>query len=248
MKKYTVGVDFGTLSARAVLLDADNGKEVASSEFVYPHAIMSEKLCDGTPLWEDCALQHPQDYLDGLSYTVKSVIEQSGADPGQILGIGIDFTSCTVLPVDKDFLPLCFDKKYEHTPYAYAKLWKHHAAKSQSEYITGLSKDSGADWLDSFGGTVSSEWMLPKILETLEKTPEVYDEAEYFVEAGDWLVWLLTGENVRSSCMAGFKGLWRDREGYVDRDFLKNINPKFENIYENKLHGEVLPSGTLAGI
>lgn len=247
MKKYTIGVDFGTLSARAVLLDSDSGNETASAEFVYPHGVMSETLPCGIPLDKDFALQHPQDYIDALSYVLHSVVEEAGVSQEQVVGVGIDFTACTVIPVDADFVPLCFAEEFKNNPYAYAKLWKHHGAAAQSEYITKLAKDSGAEWLATFGGTVPSEWMLPKLLETLEKAPDVYDSAEYFVEAGDWLVWLLTGDTVRGSCMAGFKGLWRDKEGYVDKEFLKKIHPRFEDIYENKLRGEVLPSGTLAG-
>ena len=247
MKKYTIGVDFGTLSARAVLLDADSGNEVASAELTYPHAVMSNKIPCGTVLEDDVALQHPKDYIEALSYTVKNVLEDSGVIPEAVIGIGIDFTACTVLPVDKNFVPLCFDGKYENIPYAYAKLWKHHAAAGQAKRITELAIESNADWLSSCGGTVSSEWLLPKLLETLEKAPEVYNAAEYFVEAGDWITWLLTGKNVRSTCMAGFKGLWRDEIGYLDKGFLKKLAPEFENIYETKLSGDVLPSGTLAG-
>lgn len=247
MKKYTIGIDFGTLSARAVLLDVDNGSETASAEFVYPHGVMSETLPCGIALDKDFALQHPQDYIDALSYVLHRVVSDARVSPEQVVGVGIDFTSCTVIPVDADFVPLCFNEKFKNNPHAYAKLWKHHGAAPQSEYITKLAKDSGAEWLAAFGGSVPSEWLLSKILETLEKSTEVYDSAEYFVEAGDWLVWLLTGDTVRSSCMAGFKGLWRDKVGYVDGDFLKKIHPRLGNIYENKLRGEVLPSGTVAG-
>ena len=247
MSKYTIGVDFGTLSVRAVLLDTESGNEVSSSEFVYPHGVMSDKLCTGKELWANCALQHPQDYIDGLRYTVGEVIKNGNAALENVIGIGVDFTSCTMLPVDKNFVPLCFDKRFENTPYAYAKLWKHHAAADQASRITELAQKEGEDWLDGFGGTVSSEWMLPKILETLEVAPEVYNEAEYFVEAGDWIVWLLTGKTVRSTCMAGFKGLWRDGIGYLDKGFLKKIDPRLENIYETKLRGAVLASCTEAG-
>lgn len=247
-KKYTIGVDFGTLSVRAVLLDTENGNEVSGAEYVYPHGVMSDTLCDGTPLWEDCALQHPEDYIHGISHTVKAVVSEAKIAPDQVVGIGIDFTACTVLPVDENLVPLCFDKKFEHVPYSYAKLWKHHAASRQAERITELARHENAEWLAGFGGTVSSEWMLPKILETLETAPEVYDAAEYFVEAGDFITWLLTGKRVRSTCMAGFKGLWRDGIGYLDKDFLKKNHPKLENIYDTKLSGEVLPSATLAGV
>ena len=247
MKKYTIGVDFGTLSVRAVLLDAENGNEISASEFVYPHGVMSDALPCGTPLWQDCALQHPRDYIDGISYTVREVVKKADVLPEQVVGIGVDFTACTMLPTDENLVPLCFDEKYEKIPYAYAKLWKHHAAAKQAERITALAKERGEKWLAECGGTVSSEWMLPKLTETLECEPEIFEAAEYFVEAGDWITWMLTGKKVRSTCMAGFKGLWRDKIGYLDNEFLRFVSPKLENIYETKLSGEVLPSGTLAG-
>ena len=247
MSKYTIGVDFGTLSVRAVLLDAENGNEISSAEFVYPHGVMSEALFNGVKLEENFALQHPKDYIDGLSFVVHEVVRAASVTPDMVVGIGIDFTACTVLPVSTELIPLCYMEKFTKNPYAYVKLWKHHGASEQAERITALARLENADWLDGFGGTVSSEWILPKILETVEKAPEVYDEAAYFVEAGDYMTWLLTGERVRSTCMAGFKGLWRDKIGYLDSEFLKKIHPKLEEIYENKLGGDVLPSGTLAG-
>ena len=207
MSKYTIGVDFGTLSVRAVLLDAENGNEISSAEVVYPHEVMSEALFNGVRLEENFALQHPKDYIDGLSFVVHEVVRAASVTPDMVVGIGIDFTACTVLPVSTELIPLCYMEKFTKNPYAYAKLWKHHGASEQAERITALARSENADWLDGFGGTVSSEWILPKILETVEKAPEVYDEAAYFVEAGDYMTWLLTGERVRSTCMAGFKGL-----------------------------------------
>lgn len=205
MKKYTIGIDFGTLSARAVLLDTENGNEVSVSVYVYPHGVITGTL-NGVKLEDSSAFQHPQDYVDALTYTVSDILKQSAINPEQVVGVGIDFTSCTMLPVDGNFKPLCFRKEFENNPMAYAKLWKHHGAQKQADYITEMAEKRGEKWLSAYGGKLSSEWLLPKILETVEKAPEVFENADYYAEAGDWIVWLLTGKMVRSCCMAGFKG------------------------------------------
>lgn len=246
MKKYTIGIDFGTLSARAVLLDLETGEEVSVSEYVYPHGIINETIND-VKLDDSAAFQHPEDYLDALSYTVKTVVKQSGVEKEQIVGVGLDFTACTMLSVDADFKPLCLKKEFENNPMAYVKLWKHHGAQKQADYITDKAEQSGEKWLSAYGGKVSSEWLLPKILETVEKAPDVYENTEYFVEAGDWIVWRLTGNPVRSCCMAGFKGCWMPNEGYPSNEFLKSLNPMLDNLVQTKLKGEIKEVGTVAG-
>jgi len=246
MKKYTIGIDFGTLSARAVLLDLEKGNEVAVSEYKYPHAVMSDNI-NGVKLDENSAFQHPQDYIEALSYTTKDVVKQAHIKVEQVVGIGVDFTGCTMLPVDADFKPLCMQDEFKNNPMAYVKLWKHHSAQPQADYITEMAEKSNEKWLTTYGGKVSSEWLFPKILETVEKAPEVYECTEYFVEAGDWIIWFLTGNTIRNCCMAGFKGSWTPKDGYPSNDFLKNLNPKLDNIVETKLRGEVKAVGTVAG-
>jgi len=247
MSKFSIGVDFGTLSARAVLLCTENGKELSSSEFVYPHAVMDKTLPDGTPLEKLSAYQHPQDYLDALSFTVSDVLKKAEIKPEEVVGIGIDFTSCTVLPVDEYGTPLCFYDEFKSEPHAYVKLWKHHSAQKEADEITEKAIKNKEEWLASYGGKVSSEWLFPKILETLRKAPEVYKNAARFVEAGDWLTSQLTGSDVLSSCMAGYKGMWNKKTGYPSKDFLKTITPEFENIIGAKISENVKPTGTKAG-
>ncbi len=248
MKKYSIGIDYGTLSARAVLIDLTTGLEAAVSEFVYPHAVMVTRLPDGTLLENNSALQHPADYLDALSHTIGELLEKSGADTNDIVGLGIDFTSCTVLPITQDGTPLCFLEEFKSEPNAYVKLWKHHGANAEAELITALAKENGETWLDSYGGKVSSEWLLPKVLETYNKAPQVYDHTAEFIEAADWLVLLLTGNNVRSSCMAGYKAMWNAKTGYPSPEFLGKINKDFAHIIGDKISENVLPTGVEAGV
>ncbi len=248
MKKYTIGIDFGTLSARAVLIDCDNGNEIATSEYKFPHGVMAETdFKEGDKSVRNSAYQHPSDHIDALSATVREAVKESGISPEQVVGIGLDFTSCTMLPVDKNFAPLCLDKRFEGNPHAYTKLWKHHSAGEQAQRITELAQKNGEPWLAALGGKVSSEWMLPKILETLEKVPEIYNAAEYFVESGDHLIWLITGKNIRSSCMAGFKGMWTKESGYPSESFFEQVAPQLKDLATTKLAGEIAPAGTYAG-
>lgn len=247
MEKYTIGIDYGTLSARAILVSLDNGKEVATSEFIYPHAILTEKEINGGESQSETALQHPSDYILALKNTVKEVLGQSGVDKDSVVGIGIDFTSCTVLPIKKDFTPLCFLDEFKNDPHAYVKLWKHHGANKQADIMTDLAYKTNQTWIEDYGKKVSSEWCLPKVMETFNCSKKVYDAADYFVEAGDFLTWILTGKVVRSSCMAGFKSLWNKKNGYPSKDYLRALDSGLENIFEDKLSGEVRSIGKPVG-
>ncbi len=198
MKSYSIGVDFGTLSGRAVLVRHADGAEIAGCTYNYPHAVMDRTLPDGTVLPPDFALQHPQDYLEVLSNTIPAVLAKAGVKAEEIAGIGIDFTACTMLPVKADGTPLCLMPEYVSQPHAYVKLWKHHAAQAQADRINALAEERGEKWLSRYGGKISSEWMMPKILETLEKAPDVYKAADRLIEAADWITWTLCGEEHRT--------------------------------------------------
>lgn len=247
MSKYVIGIDYGTLSARALMVDLSNGAEVAAAEYVYPHAVMKSEHFQGITLDKAAALQHPMDYLQALEYTVKEVIDQAGVAASDIVGMGIDFTSCTVLPVTEDGTPLCFLEKYKNEPHAYVKLWKHHGGQKEADEITRIAKEEGVSWLETYGNKVSSEWLFPKILETCNKAPEVYDEAARFIEAADWLVWQITGEEIHSSCMAGFKNFWDKKNGYPSNDFWAKVHPKMGDIIGTKISENVSTVGTKAG-
>jgi L-ribulokinase len=247
MSTYSIGLDFGSLSGRALLVEVETGREIATAVMEYPHGVMDEKLPDGTKLEVDWALQHPQDYIDVLAYIIPSVVSQASIDPADIIGIGVDFTACTILPVDKNGTPLCFMEEYSSQPHAYVKLWKHHAAQDEANKLNEIAGARGEEFLRRYGGKVSSEWLVPKVWQIINEAPEIYEKADRFIEAGDWLVLHLTGEEKRSSCSAGYKGLWHKQNAYPSKDFFKALDPRLENLVEEKLSTDIHPIGSKAG-
>lgn len=245
--KYCVGIDFGTLSARALLVEVGTGRELSTAVCEYPHAVMDEHLPDGTPLMPDWALQHPKDYLDAIAATVPEVIRQAGVDKNDVVGVGIDFTACTMLPVYRDGTPLCFDEALTSNPHAYVKLWKHHAAQAHANRLNEIAAARGEKFLARYGGKISSEWMVPKIWQILDEAPEIYEKADRFLEAADWVVWQLCGKEMRNSCTAGYKAIWHKREGYPSSDFFKALDPRLENLVDEKLSREIHSIGEKAG-
>ncbi|NLD88712.1 MAG: ribulokinase [Clostridiales bacterium] len=247
MAKYTIGLDFGTLSCRALLVDIKSGEEVCTYSFDYPHGVMDEVLPDGTKLGVDWALQHPQDYIDSLKNTIPEVQKLSGVAAEEVIGIGVDFTTCTVMPVKDDGTPLCFLPEYKSRPNAYTKLWKHHAAQDKANIINEVALSRGEKWISRYGNKVSSEWAVPKLWQILEEDPDIYDSMDHFAEAGDWVVWQLTGVQTKNSCMAGYKCMWHKTEGYPSKEFFKALDPRLENVVEEKFSCPVSPLGTKAG-
>ncbi|MCH4239525.1 MAG: ribulokinase [Oscillospiraceae bacterium] len=247
MAKYTIGVDYGSLSGRAVLVNVKTGEEVASSVYEYPHAVMDETLWDGTELGPDWALQHPQDYLDVLGKTIPAVLKESGINPEDVIGVGTDFTACTILPVKADGTPLCFLPKFEHNPHAYVKMWKHHAAQDKANKLNEIAAQRKEPWLQNYGGKISSEWAIPKLWQVLDEAPEVYNAMDRWIEAADWIIWQLCGKETRNSCTAGYKEMWNKRTGYPSKDFFKALDPCMENVVEEKLGTVITPLGEKAG-
>lgn len=247
-RKYVIGLDFGTLSGRAILVNAADGEELAEAVFAYPHGVMDTTLPGGTPLPPKFALQHPGDYLEVLRRTVPEVLREAGVQAEEIAGIGMDFTACTALPTDKAGVPLCMKPEYANEPHAYVKLWKHHAAQPQANEINELAKVRGEAWLEDCGGDVSCEWLLPKLLELLRKAPELYDKAERFTEAADWLSLVLTGEETRSASFAAYKALWNAETGYPSDAFLTALDPGLHGAAEKMLAGRIVPVGERAGL
>ncbi|MCK5758685.1 MAG: ribulokinase [Clostridiales bacterium] len=246
--KYAIGVDYGTQSGRAVVVDLNTGNILAQSVKEYTHGVMDEYLPDGvTKLAPDWALEHPADYIEVLELAIPDVLEKSGVKATDIVGVGIDFTACTLISVDKDGTPLCFKEEYKTNPHAYIKLWKHHAAQAQANRLNNTARDMGEDFLQRYGGKISSEWMLPKIMQTLEEDKEIFDAADRFMESADWVVMWLTGNEMRNSCTAGYKATWHKQKGYPSKEFLKALSPELENLVEDKLSADIYPLGTKAG-
>jgi L-ribulokinase len=247
-KKYAIGIDFGTQSGRAVLVDISDGTELADHVTPYPHNVIDETLPEsGIKLEDDWALQHPADYLEVLKRSVPEVMNMTGVNPADVIGIGIDFTSCTMLPVDENGEPLCLLPPYRNNPHSWVKLWKHHAAQDEADRLNEIAAKRGEKFLARYGGKISSEWMIAKIWQILNEAPDIYERADRFLEATDWVVFKMTGNIVRNSCTAGYKAMWHKRDGYPGKEFFKALDPRLENLTETKLRGEIVPLGTKAG-
>ena len=247
-KKYAIGVDYGTESGRALLVDLTDGAEVATHVTKYAHGVIDERLPNGGVKLEfDWALQHPADYIEVLEKSVPAVIAESGVDPRDVIGIGIDFTACTMLPVDAAGVPLCLQDKWSANPHSWVKLWKHHAAQDEANKLNAIAEQRGETFLKRYGGKISSEWMIAKAWQIVDEAQDIYDEADLFMEATDWVIFRMTGNMTRNSCTAGYKSIWHKRDGYPSREFLKELDPRLEQLAETKLRGEVLPLGSRAG-
>lgn len=241
------------MSARAVLVRISDGHTIAVSVFEYPHGVMDECIIstEGKKIMLDdgWAIQSPEDYLDAVSTVIRDVLEKGEISPENVVGLGIDFTICTLMPVYADKTPLCFDPDFADNPYAYVKLWKDHSSSAYAARITELAIQREESWLPLYGGEIQSEWMLPKMWQILSESPDVYNAADRFIEAGDWITWLLTGEETRSSGVAGFKSIYVDGE-YPSREFLRTLDPRLELAPEEKLgfgKAKMLPPSSLAG-
>jgi L-ribulokinase len=242
-----IGVDFGTLSGRAVVVRVADGAELATAVHVYGHGVMDRTLAaTGASLPPDWALQVPSDYVDALRTAVPEALEASGVDPGSVIGIGTDFTACTVLPVLADGTPLCELPELANRPHAYVKLWKHHAAQGQADRVNAMAHERDEKWIRRYGGRLSSEWELAKGLQLLEEDPEVYARTEHWIEAADWIVWQLCGSYVRNACTAGYKAVLQDGE-YPSREYLRALNPGFGDFVTDKVAQPIGALGGLAG-
>jgi L-ribulokinase len=247
MDSYTVGVDYGTLSGRAVVVRVADGAEVGTAVHEYRHGVIERALpATGELLPPDWALQDPQDYVDVLGDAVPRAVAEAGIDPASVIGIGTDFTACTVLPTLSDGTPLCRLPELAGRPHAYAKLWKHHAAQPQADRITDLAHARGEPWIGRYGGKISSEWEFAKALQMLEEDPEVYARTDRWIEAADWIIWQLCGAETRNACTAGYKGILQDGK-YPSKEYLGALNPGFADFADTRLVHPISPLGGRAG-
>jgi L-ribulokinase len=246
-EKYVIGVDYGTLSGRALIVRASDGHEMGSAVFEYPNAVMDRVLnSSGAALGTDWALQDAQDYVEVLKHAVPEALRISGINPADVVGIATDFTACTMIPVLEDGTPLSQLPEFKNNPHAYVKLWKHHAAQPHADRVNQLARERKEKWLPRYGGQISSEWELAKGLQLLEEAPEVYNHMYKFVEAADWIIWQLCGTYVRNACTAGYKGNLQDGQ-YPSREYFKALNPAFEMFAEEKIAHTIGELGDNAG-
>lgn len=244
--KYVIGLDYGTLSARAVLVSVCGGEVMAESVYPYPHGILSMIPGRAEKLPGDFALQEIDDYVEAMYHTIPAVVEKSHCSVEDIIGIGIDATSSTFLPLLENGVPLCRTETFCSHPHAQLKLWKHHGAQEEADRITELAVGRQEKFLMRCGGKVNAEWMLPKLMEIAGKAPDVYKATDNFIEVSDYLVYLLTGEVTRCMCHAGYKLLWNEEDAYPSEEFLKALHPDLVFL-KSKLKGRQVEVGECAG-
>ncbi len=248
MKKYTIGIDYGTLSGRVVLVDVETGEEICCTMLEYSHGVMDQYLPGSSRrLAPETALQHPQDYLEVLRSAIPEVLSLGKVTKEQIIGIGVDFTSCTVLPIDQNGTPLCFLEEFKDRPHAYVKLWKHHAAQGEADRFNEIAHQRQEKFMGRYGDRMSSEWVVPKAMQILHEDPELYQAMDGFIEAGDWIVRMLVGEEKRSLCQAGYKAVWSKKDGYPSKEFFGALYPEMENFAEEKLRADIYATTDCAG-
>src|SRR5215475_949337 len=247
MARYVLGVDFGTLSGRAVVVRVDDGAEVGAAVHPYRNGVMDHNLAStGAALPAEWALQDPEDYRDVLRIAVSQAVATAAIDPTDVIGIGVDFTACTVLPTLRDGTPLCQLPDLSDRPHAYPKLWKHHAAQPYADQINAVAARRGEAWLARYGGKISAEWQFAKALQVLVEDPEVYARAERWIEATDWITWQLCGAETRNVCTAGYKGILQDGT-YPSAEFLAELHPGFAGFVADKLAHPLADLGSRAG-
>ena len=247
-RRYAIGVDFGTESGRALLVDISNGVEIAVAVHPYANGVIDETLPNTSIRLEpDWALQDPNDYLEVFKRAIPAVLRESGVDPADVIGIGIDFTACTMLPTTSDGTPLCFMAEWRDNPHAWVKLWKHHAAQPEANQLNQIAAELGYTFLNRYGGKISSEWFFPKAWQILAEAPDVYAAADRLIEAADWVVWQLTGVESRNACTAGYKAMWSQADGFPPNEFFKALDPRLEHIVDEKMSRTLVPLGANAG-
>lgn len=242
---YSIGIDYGTASGRVILVNTSDGKIVSSYEETYQHGTIAEEL-GGETLPHNYFLQYAGDYHHVLENGVKHVLEESQINKDEVVGIGVDFTSCTVVFLDENFRPLHMNEDLSHHPHAYVKLWKHHGAQDEATQMVEANEKANQNWLDYYGHSVNSEWMIPKILEVKHKAPELLERAHYIMEAGDYMTSLLVNQNIRSNCGIGFKGFYDEVNGF-NYDFFETVDPELPQIVKDKCEAPVIQIGDSAG-
>ncbi len=243
---YVIGVDFGTLSARALVVRVRDGAEAGTAVSEYPHGAIDRSLDGHGELPPDWALQDPADWTGALGEAVPAAVRDAGIDPAQVIGIATDFTASTCMPVLADGTPLCQLPGLAARPHAYPKLWKHHAAQAHADRINAVAHERGEKWINRYGGKISSEWQFAKALQLLDEAPEMYQRADRWIEAADWIIWQLCGAETRNACTAGYKGIYQDGS-YPSREYLAALDPRFAGFADEKLAHPISPLGARAG-
>jgi L-ribulokinase len=257
LPRYSIGLDFGTESVRAIVVDVRTGRVAGQASHPYEHGVIDDTLpSTSAKLPPDYALQHPLDWLDAAGAACRAALREGRIAPDDVVGVGVDFTSCTMLPTLGGGTPLCMLDRFKTVPLAWPKLWKHHGAKDAADRINAVARERKEPWLDRYGGVIGLEWFFPKVLETLIDAPEVYDAADVWIEAGDWFVWQLidgfssecdAANIVRSTCQAGYKAMWNATTGYPSADYFAAVHPRMADVVTRRMPGKLVGPGNRAG-
>ena len=252
--QYTIGMDFGTNSCRALIVDLADGREIATQVFQYPSGSAGIILDPANP---NLARQNPRDYLTGITVTIRDSIAEArqwvpGFSPEQIIGIGIDTTGSSPMPVDNAGYPLCFQEEFGDNPAAMVWLWKDHTSFAEAAQITETAHRMRPQYLAKIGGVYSSEWFWSKLWHLLRADPAVFNAAESFVEICDWIPAVLVGDTHprrlrRSICAAGHKAMFNPRWGGLpDEAFLQSLAPELAAM-RPKLYDRAYPAEEKVG-
>jgi L-ribulokinase len=246
-EKYAIGVDFGTESGRALVVRVSDGKELGTAVHAYGDSVIDEHLPGSTiPLPPEWALQNPDDYIAVFKNAVPKALKESHIDPADVIGIGIDFTACTMMPTLADGTPLCRLPEWRNNPHSWVKLWKHHAAQPEADTINETARQRREGWLNRYGGKISSEWFFSKALQILDEAPDVYRASERLIEAADWVIWQLCGVETRNTCTAGYKAIYQDGH-FPSRDYFAALHPDLADVIETRMKTDLAPLGGCAG-
>jgi L-ribulokinase len=245
--RYSIGVDFGTNSVRAVVVDTSNGQIVGTAVHAYRRG-EEGVILDSHDV--NLARQHPLEYTEGFCAAMSGAMDESGVDAAQIVGIGIDTTGSTPIPVDRHGDPLGFDGRFQSEPAAMAWLWKDHTGHAEAEEITALANRQGRPYLEKCGGTYSSEWFWSKILRCARTAPTVFESAHSWMECADFVPAWATGTLAhpkRGVCAAGHKAMFHSSWGGLpEADFLFDLDPRLADL-RTRLFDEAVPSDHIAG-
>lgn len=251
--RYTIGLDFGTNSVRALIVDVSNGKEVGSHVYNYEHGQAGIILDPKDP---NLARQHPADYLKGIEVTITEALKQAKISGSDVIGLGVDTTGSTPIPVDANGTALGLLPKFDTNPHAQAWLWKDHTGHAEAEQVTATAEKMRPQYLAKCGGRYSSEWFWAKILRCSRVSTEVFDAAYTWVEFADWVPAVLTGTTKpdilkRGICSAGHKAMFNPSwGGYPDEEFLAALDPRLVKVRKtlpNKAYHVGEAAGKLTG-
>lgn len=251
MKKYVIGIDYGTDSVRSILVDTTDGKEIADSVFYYPRW-KEGKYCN---LAQNQFRQHPLDYIEGLEYTIKRILKTAGQEIANAVGaISVDTTGSTPVAVNEQGIPLSLTPEFDSNPNAMFILWKDHTSVKEAAEINDKAKNwGGTDYTMYEGGVYSSEWFWAKILHVLREDKSVRNATYSWVEHCDWIPALLTGvksvkDIKRSRCAAGHKAMWHESwNGLPEEKFLVALDPLLSGLRE-KLYEDTCTVDQPAGV